>query len=231
MFSDSMCQNTSADVQIISSTSYGCPGGPENSDSWLCGPFSANHILSLDVDKKHWPRRGHKSANFWLAENGKAGEEQGFIMSLGCNKRVAGVNIRNTQNAYHRDRSTKKFRILGSVAYDGPWQELLVANLEDSRPQDPPPVQTLTFDKPSLARFVKFELLEFWGTEGGGLQYLQVIPGFYHDLQISIEWIYISFPPTPSMSTTTTNQTKHLSQSACSIQYSNNLHLTRPQYC
>ena len=175
-----MCQNTSADEQIISSTSFGCPGGPENSDSWLCGPFSANHILSLDVDKKHWPRRGHKSANFWLAENGKAGEEQGFIMSLGCNKRVAGVNIRNTHNAYHRDRSTKKFRILGSVAYDGPWQELLVANLEDSRHQNPVPLQQLMFYNSAVVSFIKFELLEYYGN-GGGLQYFAV--GKWHIVQ------------------------------------------------
>ena len=173
MFSDSMCQNTSADEQIISSTSFGCPGGPENSDSWLCGPFSAKNILTLDVDKKHWPRRGHKSANYWLAENGKAGEEQGFIMSLGCNKRVAGVNIRNTQDAYDRDRSTKKLRILGSVAYDGPWQELLVANLEDSRHQDPPPLQQLMFYNSAVVSFIKFELLEYYGN-GGGIQYFAV---------------------------------------------------------
>ena len=95
-------------------------------------------------------------------------------MYLGCNKKVAGVSLRNTHNAGHHDRSTKKFRILGSVTKNGPWQEFLVANLEDSRRQNPPPLQQLIFANSAVVSFIKFELLEFYGS-GGGLQYFAVI--------------------------------------------------------
>ena len=171
-----MCQNTSADEQIISSTSYRCPGGPEKSDSSFCSVYPASNILALDVDIHGPKRKPHKFANYWLAESKKTGEEQGFIMSLGCNKRVGGVTLRNTHNALYRDRSTKMFRILGSVAYDGPWQELLVANLEDSRRQNPPPLQQIMFPNFAVVSFVKFELLEYYGL-GGGLQYFAVGKG------------------------------------------------------
>ena len=95
-------------------------------------------------------------------------------MSLECQKTVVGVNLRNTQNAEHRDRSTKKFRILGSADKNGPWQELLLANLEDSRRQDPPPFQQLMFPNSAAVSFLKFELLEYYG-RGGGLQFFEVI--------------------------------------------------------
>ena len=159
--SDDTCESE----QIVSSTSYDCPGGP------LCGVFTASNILSLGVDQ--WQ---DNVANYWLAENGKTGEEQGFILYLGCRKTVTGVSLRNTQNAEHQDRSTKKFRILGSATNSGPWQELLVADLEDSRHQNPPPLQQLMFDKSAVVSFIKFELLEFYGS-GGGLQYFALEGG------------------------------------------------------
>ena len=154
--------------QILSSSSYGCPGGPENSNSAWCSVFPARNIFSKDIDR--WSK---DPANYWLTENGKVGEEQGFIMSLECQKTVVGVNLRNTQNAEHRDRSTKKFRILGSADKNGPWQELLLANLEDSRLQDPPPFQQLMLPNSAVVSFVKFELLEYYGL-GGGLQFFEV---------------------------------------------------------
>jgi len=91
-------------------------------------------------------------------------------MSLGRSTAVWGVSLRNTQNTYGRDYSTKRFRILGSATDTGPWEELLVADLEDSRRQNPPPVQQLIFANPAVVSFIKFELLEYWGS-GGGLQY------------------------------------------------------------
>ena len=162
--------------QIISYTSYGCPGGPEKSDSIWCNAFPASNIFSKESDYS-WTQDPKDPTNFWLAEGGKVGEEQGFIMSLGCQKTVVGVNLRNTHNAGFRDRSTKKFRILGSADKNGPWQELLLANLEDSRRQDPPPLQQLMFPNSAAVSFLKFELLEYYG-RGGGLQFFEVIlPG------------------------------------------------------
>ena len=159
------------DVQIVSSTSWSCPGGPEQSVNSWCKIFPATKILSMD-DDDNWPG-GSTIANYWLAEKGKVGKDQGFIMNLGCSKTVTGVSLKNTRNGFHRDYSTKKFRILGSTTKNGPWQELLVANLEDSRQQNPPPLQWLMFENSTVVSFIKFELLEFYG-EGGGLQYFAV---------------------------------------------------------
>ena len=162
--SDDTCESE----QIVSYTSWNCPGGREQSDSSWCDKFPASNILSLDVDQ--W------GENYWISEEKKTGEEQGFILYLGCSKTVRGVSLRNTHGAHYRDRSTKKFRILGSSTNNGPWQELLVADLEDSRNQDPPPVQQLMFANSAVVSFIKFELLDFYGN-GGGLQYFAVREG------------------------------------------------------
>ena len=155
----------------MSSKSYSCPEGPEggSANSW-CRVFRATNLLSLDVDR--WtagPPKPDDAANYWLAVHATV-EDQGFIMSLGRSTSVWGVSLRNTHNTYGRDRSTKRFRILGSANATGPWEELLVANLEDSRRQNPPPVQQLIFANPAVISFIKFELLEYWGLSGG-LQY------------------------------------------------------------
>ena len=166
-------EETCDSEQIVSSTSYGCPGGPQSSDSAWCRSFPAENIFLLDVDR--WNDKEGSRANYWLTENGKAGGDQAFIMYLGCTKTVKGVVLRNTHNAGHHDRSTKKFRILGSSHIDGSWQELLVAHLEDSRRQNLPPVQQLKFASPAVVSFIKFEMLEMWGFGGGGLQYFALI--------------------------------------------------------
>ena len=155
--------------EIISSYSYHCPGGPENSKGKFCKLFLASNVLTNDDDDS-WTKLHTDPSNYWLAENKKTGKNQGFVMSLGCKKTVVGVNLVNTHNAGHHDRSTKKFRVLGSDAKDGPWEELLVANLEDSRRQSPPPLQQLKLSKPADVSFIKFELLKYYG-HGGGLQY------------------------------------------------------------
>jgi hypothetical protein len=136
----------------------------------------ASNILSLDIDiwegaAAHNPEL---PGNYWLAQHNMTGSDQGFTMFLGCTKTISGVSLRNTHNSLWDDRSTKKFRIRGSVENNGPWHELLVADLEDSRDQeDPLPLQQLFFYSPVSVSYIKFELLEFWGV-GGGLQYLAV---------------------------------------------------------
>ena len=179
-FSDDTCDSE----QMVSHTSWSCPGGPEQSDSSWCSVFPASNILSLDDDDE-WNGSGGSPANYWLSEEGKTGEDQGFILYLGCIKTVTGVSLKNTHNAHHHDRSTKKFRILGSATENGPWQELLVANDEDMerrrRAYGPgwlalvqdTPVQQLMFAKPTDVSFIKFELLEYYG-HGGGLQYFAI---------------------------------------------------------
>jgi len=154
--------------QIVSSKSYLCPEGYKgaSSNDW-CRIFFVANILSLDVDRR--VDAGKTPTNYWLAEDATV-EDQGFIMSLGRSTAVYGVSLRNTHNGFVRDRSTKRFKVLGSANENGPWEELLVADLEDSRTQNPPPVQQLLFANPAVVSFIKFELLEYWG-KGGGLQY------------------------------------------------------------
>ena len=149
----------------MASTSYGCPG------SRFCGFFPASAIFSLGNDMAV----GHKKFNFWLASNKKAGPEQGFTLDLGCAQKAVGIRLKNTHNQKYRDRGTKRFKLLGSSkSAEGPWQTILQENLEDSRQQRSPPVKELLFTNPLVVRFVKFELLEFWGY-GGGLQHFSVL--------------------------------------------------------
>ena len=83
--------------------------------------------------------------------------------------------MKNTHNRQYGDRSTKKFRLLGSAtSADGPWQTLLEANLEDSRKKRPTQIKQLMFKNPQNVRFIKFELIQFWGN-GGGLQYFNIL--------------------------------------------------------
>ena len=190
--------------QIVSGSSWKCGDGWKwewcRNRGWLrsavgemweekeqckwCSVFDVSNILVLDDGDHLQDSKGEgKAANYWLAEEGLKGEKMYFIMNLGCSKRVSGVSLKNTHNANHRDRSTKKFRILGSGSEKGPWQELLVANLEDSRQQNPPPLQHLKFASSAVVTFIEFQLLDFYGL-GGGLQYFAVTGDFLQILAI-----------------------------------------------
>ena len=65
--------------------------------------------------------------------------------------------------------------MLGTKTSDGTFEELLVASLPDSRKQNPVPFLKFAFPKTSV-RFVRLEILDFWGN-GGGLQFLEVLSG------------------------------------------------------
>ena len=139
--------------------------------------FPVSNIFESGIEREvgKVAETGKPMFNIWLAPNKKAGAEIGFTIDLGSAKMAEGVRLKNIHNRQYRDRSTKKFRLLGSAtSADGPWQTLLEANLEDSRQQRPPPIKQLMFENPQNVRFIKFELLEFlqWG---GGLQYFEVL--------------------------------------------------------
>ena len=75
----------------------------------------------------------------------------------------------NTQNSIKKDRGTKTFKVFLSSNVDGIWEEALEGELEDSREMTE--VKPNKFKiKPTIARFVKFVLIDYWGN-GGGLQY------------------------------------------------------------
>ena len=66
-------------------------------------------------------------------------------------------------------------RLLGAKTSSGPFEELLVASLQDSRQQKPVPSIDFAFPQTTV-RFVRFEIIDFWGN-GGGLQYFKVHSG------------------------------------------------------
>ena len=57
---------------------------------------------------------------------------------------------------------------------EGIFQTVLEERLEDSREQEIPPLQEFNLTEKDHRRFLKFELLEFYGI-GGGLKYFDVI--------------------------------------------------------
>ena len=60
-----------------------------------------------------------------------------------------------------------------SLSHNGPWHEVLDESISDSRQQEKPlPLQTFNFDS-LTARFVKFEVVSWYGG-GGGLQYFNL---------------------------------------------------------
>ena len=58
---------------------------------------------------------------------------------------------------------------------NGPWTEVLYNELKDTRRMNPIPSNKFSI-KPTVAKFVKFTLLSYWG-HGGGLQYFSCQPG------------------------------------------------------
>ena len=111
--------------------------------------------------------------NYWVTSDKHTGEA--FVAELETVHDVIGVKLRNTHNAYSKDRSTKKFRVSIGNSASGPWTELLTQGLVDSRNQNPPSLQQFKGGKAVMGRFVKFDMLEYWGL-GGGLKYFDIIP-------------------------------------------------------
>ena len=56
----------------------------------------------------------------------------------------------------------------------GPWTEVLDTELEDCREQaEPQPVQVISLNQEASCRFLKFELVSWWGMYGA-LQYFGI---------------------------------------------------------
>ena len=112
--------------------------------------------------------------NYWLAEKNKT-EGQGFTMKVdNCSRMIAGFRIKNKGKGGDKDWATKEFRVSGSLEEEGPWQNLTKAVMNDTRGK-PAPLLNFFFDEPQLLQFLKFDLISFWGDQGGGLQYFAPI--------------------------------------------------------
>ena len=125
------------------------------------------------MDKMYCDSATETFAEYWIAKNSYTGEA--FIAELKSSLPIIGVKLRNTHNAHYKNTATKKFRVSIGSSETGPWTELLTQGLEDSRNQDPPPVQQFEGEGAVTGRFIKFDLLEYLG-HGGGLNYFDIIP-------------------------------------------------------
>ena len=107
--------------------------------------------------------------SYWLAPESRRGD---FILNLGQVVTVSNIFIVNTHNGNNRERGTKSFKI-SLARYWGTWMEVLTDELPDPRNLDPVPPNKF-YICPMPVKYVKFELLSYWGDKGGGLQYFTV---------------------------------------------------------
>ena len=110
---------------------------------------------------------GQGKLNFWLAEQGKTRGESFTIKVDRCVRRVKGFQIKNKGKGTDTGFATKEFLVSGSFEKNGPWKTLIQDELTD--------LLNFTMDKPVKIKFLKFELVSFWG-EGGGFQDFAPIP-------------------------------------------------------
>ena len=117
---------------------------------------------------------GQGKLNFWLAEQGKTRGE-GFTIKVDrCARRVQGFQIKNKGKGTDTGFATKGFLVSGSFEKNGPWKTLIQDELIDTTGGRSADLLNFTMDMPVKIKFLKFELVSFWG-EGGGLQYFAPI--------------------------------------------------------
>ena len=115
--------------------------------------------------------------NYWLA--GPAG--QGWTVRVDyCSRLIAGLQIKNTRNPY---RATDEFKVSASLDETGPWETVVDSHLPDTTEGQAAPLFNFTFEEPMKLKYLKFELISYWGTLGGGLQYFAAIPASEHKLK------------------------------------------------
>ena len=131
---------------------------------------SARNVLILGEEDS----KCNGAPNYWLAEKKKT-EDQGFTMKVdNCSRLIAGFWIKNKGKGAMNNWATKDFLVSGKNK-TGSWQNLTKARLNDTR-NKAAPLLNFTFDKPYLLQFLKFDLISYWGNQGGGLQYFAPVP-------------------------------------------------------
>lgn len=129
---------------------------------------------------------------YWLTPNYKKNIK--LVVDLSCVRKVTGVELRNTNNGKYKGRATKKYSV--EVSEDKKaWKEVLSDELlEDSSNKlcNKIPVHKKTF-KPTVGRYVRFTMKDFYGKHGGGLQYFKpIVEGGYLGEKSSLLW-YVHF--------------------------------------
>jgi len=137
----------------------------------LSSQFSASNVLILGETDAYL---GNGKTNIWLAEYQKT-SGQGFTLRLDkCARLIAGLQIKNIGKGYTDAYATKNFKISGSMNENGPWETLVEDQLVDTR-GIAASLLNFTFDEPVEIKFIKFDLISYWGTQRGGLQYFAAI--------------------------------------------------------
>ena len=103
-------------------------------------------------------------------------KDVGFGLYLGCEKEVNTIHVRNSN---HDHKSTKKFKVSasnsssrGESANQVIFSEI---NLEDTRSKDLNNIPILRFHfNNTLTQYVYFHLSEYYGKQGGGLNYFNI---------------------------------------------------------
>ena len=112
--------------------------------------------------------------NYWIMRS-RSTDESLILKVDSCKRKIKGIKIKNigkgTNNAYN----TKDFRVSGSLKENGPWTNLLEAQLIDTTGGKPASLITFNFAKTVEFQFLRFELISYWGSSGGGLQYFAAI--------------------------------------------------------
>lgn len=110
--------------------------------------------------------------NYWLLPSNKSGHIE---FDFGCTKKLNTIELVNTRSGSARNRGTKVFTVEVRSSVDEPWQTLMnKTKLRDLRNHwDPLPLEIHHF-KSASTRFVRFNVIDFYG-KGGGLQYLNYL--------------------------------------------------------
>ena len=132
--------------------------------------WHASSVLILEENDGYL---GGSKENYWLAKTGTT-TGQGFTMRVDdCARMIAGVDIKNTKNLHKW--ATQDFKVTASLNKEGPWETVLDARLPDTLDQAAE-LLNFTFQQPTKLKYLRFELISYWGTTGGGLQYFAPIP-------------------------------------------------------
>ena len=135
------------------------------------GSYPASNVLILG-ETDGW---ANGKTNYWAAELRKT-TGQGFTLKLdNCARLIASFQIKNLGKGVYGVFATKNFKITGSMNEIGPWKTLVEDQLVDTR-NKAASLLNFTFEEPTEVQFLKFDLVSYWGTDDGGLQYFAAIP-------------------------------------------------------
>jgi len=146
--------------------------------------YSTSYITSMGVTVDEHRIEGifTDGGYTWLTKDKFTGH--GFtIKPSACVTNIVGVRVKNNPGP---ERATRSFRVL-VLRESGPWEQMLEAELENPLPAEAPEptLQTILFREAVEVQFLRFDLVSYWGSFGGGLDYFEVVT--VSDLCQSIE--------------------------------------------